>query len=252
VGEVSGVARELRLAREAAGLTREQAAERTGLSPSLIDKVERGVVPVSDTYTAAFAKAFPPAEGIYGRLREDERRDHAVPDWFRPWFEHEQEAIEIRWYEPLLVPGLLQTEAYARALLGDDDRIAARIGRQRALDRAAVMVIIDEGVLSRRIGDAATMADQLSLLATTTRAEVQVLPATAETYLGTLGSFALALVDGVEVAYADNPLHGIVQYDPGVISEVKRRWDALRGEALPRGQSRELIAKVAERWKSES
>jgi transcriptional regulator with XRE-family HTH domain len=242
----------LRLAREAAGLTREQAAEKMGLSASLIDKVERGVVPVSDTYVAAAAKAFPPAEGIYSRLRDDERRENAVPDWFRPWVEHEQEATEIRWYEPLLVPGLLQTEAYARALLVDDDRVAARIDRQRALDRAAVTVIVDEGVLSRRIGDAAIMADQLSLLATTTRAVVQVLPATAETYLGALGSFALALVDGVEVAYADTPLEGIVREEPGVVSDVKRRWDAIRGEALPRGQSRDLILKAAERWKNGS
>jgi transcriptional regulator with XRE-family HTH domain len=252
VAEANGVVRELRLAREAAGLTREQAAEKTGLSASLIEKVERGVVPVSETYVAAAASAFPPADGIYGRLRDDERRENAVPDWFRPWVEHEQEATEIRFYGPLLVPGLLQTEAYARALLGDDDRVTARMGRQRALDRAAVTAVIDEGVLSRRIGDAPTMADQLSLLATTSRAVVQVLPATAETYLGMLGSFALALVDGVEVAYAESPLRGIVLHDPGVVSDAKRLWDAIRGEALPRGQSRKLITKVAERWQSES
>jgi hypothetical protein len=150
-----------------------------------------------------------------------------------------------------LVPGLLQTEAYAAVLLGDDERVAFRMSRQQVLGRASVTVIIAEPVLSYRVGTSETMYDQLVRLMESP-AVVQILPTDAETHLGTLGMFILATVDDSEVAYADSPLPVQVTADTGVVSGVRRRWEVLGREALPPRQSRDLILKVAERWKTES
>jgi transcriptional regulator with XRE-family HTH domain len=255
VPDVSGVARELRLAREAAGLTREQMYDQTGLSVSLIDKVERGVVPVSESYVAAAAKvlaSFIDVPGMLTRMRDDERKAGVVPSWFRPWVEHEQEATEIRWYEPLLVPGLLQTEGYARALLDDDDLVTARLDRQRILDRATLTVVIHEPVLRQQIGSEDTTREQLTSLATTSRAVVHVLPSDADTRQARDGSFALAIIDGTEVGYVDTAARGFVVDDRAVVSRLRQRWENLLAEALPRRLSQELILKVAETWTARS
>lgn len=250
--ELSAVARELRAARDNLKLSREQLAEKIGYTASYIEKIETGKLAATESYITAAAKIL--ASGIdaielFGRLREDERRE-VVPSWFRPWADHEQEATEIRWYEPLLVPGLLQTEAYAEALLGDAERVAFRMERQRVLDRASVTVVVAEPVLSYLVGSPEVMHHQLRALIESP-ATVQVLPYDADTHLGTLGSFATATVDGSEVAYADSPVRGLVTADPAVVLDVRRRWDGLRGEALPQRHSRELIMKVAEeRWKT--
>ncbi|WP_279627512.1 DUF397 domain-containing protein [Micromonospora chersina] len=63
-------------------------------------------------------------------------RFHAAPDWFRPWEEIEREATSLRWYGPTAIPGLLQTEAYARAMLADrgsgDDMDLSRAAWRKA------------------------------------------------------------------------------------------------------------------------
>lgn len=159
MAEVGGVARELRLAREAAGLTRERMAEQAGLSASLIDKVERGVVPVSETYVTAATKVLMPyidVAAVLKRVWEDGQRplQPTVPDWFEVWKEEvEPHATVLRVYQALLVPGLLQTEDYARALLADEARVSVRLERQLVLARERppeYVTIINETVLSTR------------------------------------------------------------------------------------------------------
>lgn len=250
---LSAVARELRAARDHLSLTREQLAEKIGYTASYIEKIETGKLAATDPYLTAAAKVLAEgvdAAGLFERLRNDERSE-IVPTWFRPWVEHEQEATEIRWFEPLVIPGLLQTEQYAAALLGDAGRVAFRLERQQIVGRATVTAIISEGVLAYRVGSPQVMSEQLEALAES-HAVVQILPTDAGTYLGVDGSFAMATVDGSEVAYADSPLRGLVTTEEGVISRARRRWDALGRESLPQRQSRDLILKEAERWKIES
>lgn len=249
--DLSAIARELRAARENLKLTREQLAEKIAYTASYIEKIETGKLAATDPYIAAAAKVL--ADGVnaielFGRLRDDERRE-VVPGWFRPWVDHEQEATEIRWFEPLVVPGLLQLEAYAEELLRDAERVAFRMSRQQILDRTDLTVVILETVLSYQVGTPELMAEQLEALAHSP-AVVQVLPIDADTHLGVDGSFALATVDGSEVAYADSPLPVQVSVDTSVVSECRRRWDMIGREALPQRQSRELILKEAERWKT--
>lgn len=245
---------ELRRAREAAGLTQEQLAAKMYVSKSLIAMVETAQrAPVKD-FAAAADEALG-ADGRFDRMRERLLRGEATPEWFRPWVDYEREATDISWFEPLVVPGLLQTEEYARALLesGDSDQVenlvATRLERQQVLERARVSVVIDESVLHRSVGGAEVMHRQLTWMVSC-RAVVQVLPYGAETYRHLDGSFAFASVDGVKVGYVDTPARGFVLEGPSVGSKLQQRWDVIRGEALPRRQSRELILKAAEAWAS--
>jgi len=246
---VAFFASELRRARQAAGLTQDQLATTISYSASLVAQVETGRKTPSRDFAQRCDDALKTG-GLLARIIEDLLSKEVAPEWFRPWLVVEQEATHIRYYEPLLIPGLLQTEEYAGALLGDAERTAFRMERQRVLDRASVTVVVAESVLSYLVGSPEVMHQQLKALVESP-ATVQVLPTDAATHLGTLGSFAIATVDGSEVAYADSPVRGLVTSDPAVVSDVRRRWDGLRGEALPQRQSRELIMKVAvERWKS--
>ncbi|MFF5176042.1 helix-turn-helix domain-containing protein [Micromonospora sp. NPDC000089] len=184
--------------------------------------------------------------------------------WFRPWAELEQDAVSIRSYQPLLVPGLLQTEAYARAVLAtgglvppaEAERIVAgRLQRQAILAGVAppqFVAVVDEVVLRRRVGDRAVMAGQLAHLAAVAEQEhvqVRVIPADGPWHTGLAGPFMLArLPDGTEVAYLDNQLRGEIASDPVDLANLGRRWESVTGEALPRRRSIELIREVATTW----
>lgn len=245
---------ELRHRREAIGLTQRQLAEAVHYSESKVGMVERGEQVASPAFCAK-ADDFLKTDGFFSRMREALLSAEAVPEWFRPWADVEREALEIGWYEPLLVPGLLQTEEYARVLLQDgtpelaDSLLTARLARQTILEKAAVTAIVDESVLRRRVGTPEVMYQQLMRLCEGP-VVVQVLPDDAETYRHLDGSFALAMVDGLEVGYVDTPAQGYIIERKEVILRLRRRWDAIRAEALPRGQSKSLILKAAEIWKS--
>lgn len=90
-------------------------------------------------------------------VRGDGLRRPVVSEWLRPYLEIEKQADVIRWFEPLLIPGLLQAPEYARALLDTEEQVTARMARQELFERdepAEVVAIIDESVLrpSRRAG----------------------------------------------------------------------------------------------------
>ncbi len=144
---------------------------------------------------------------LRGQLREN-LRERAYPGWFHRWPDTEAQAHALRAYEPLLVPGLLQTEGYARAVLrgaqndASDERIeqqvAARLQRQDILSRdnpPYLWVVIDEGVLRRTIGNPKTMQGQLWHLARMSdqpKVSVQVIPVEAGERTGLLGAFTIA------------------------------------------------------------
>lgn len=249
-------AEELRLTREAGGWSQRQLADEINFSQPAIAMIETCQRTPTEEFTRAVDNVFNTA-GRFERMRQRLLRPEAVPDWFKPWTDYEREAIEIHWFEPLLVPGLLQTEDYARVLFEDgspdqvDTLLPARMERQQILEQATVIAIIDEWVLHRQVGDPKIMRQQLQHL-TQAQAAVQVLPAEAETYRHLDGSFALAIVDGTLIGYVDTPARGFLQPEQEVVSRLERRWDAVRGEALPRRQSNELILKVAESWTKSS
>lgn len=255
---VSLFASELRRARESRGWSREQLAAEMNFSASLIDKIERDQRPPTKPF-AESADAALKLDGLLERIRRDSLRQHAVPDWLRPWDDILHQATTLRVFNPLVVPGLLQTERYARAQLrsGDpeqtDDRVVARMERQRELftreKPPTVAVLLDETVLRRQLGDPATMREQLIHL-TECPAGVQVVPTGAETCLGLDGAFEYAALDGHGYVYVETPARGFLLDDREVVSQVAERWGTLVAEALPLRQSRDLIMGAAETWKS--
>lgn len=257
---------ELRRARAAAGLSQEQLGQRVGYSAAQVGKVETGDRAPSLDFAEGCDGALDTG-GLFARIYELARRwDGGYPSWFAEWIEAERRATSLSWWEPLLIPGLVQTADYARALFeawrladsGDElDRLVnGRIERQAIFERPrppALWVIVDEGVLHRRIGDGKIMHDQLAQLALMSerpKITIQVVPAEVGAHVGLLGAFAIASVDNAPATvYMESPDQGRTTEAPSVVAKVSETFDTLRAEALPRGASRDLIKKVAEeRW----
>ncbi|SNR61960.1 Helix-turn-helix domain-containing protein [Haloechinothrix alba] len=249
-------ASELRRAREGFGWSREKLAEEINFSTSLIEKVECGNKAPSQAFAEGVDRALA-TDGLLGRIRDHLLTQAGLPEWFRSWYDIEQEATAIWWYELLLVPGLLQAEGYAHELLnGDESKLAARMERQQILTRATpsppeLVVLLDERALRYPMTDPQGMRAQLERIEAVAESfVVQVVPIDCGTHLHLDGSFGMAVLDGREYVYVDTPARGFVLDSPDVISAMKRRWDLIRAEALPRRQSAELIREVAEQWTS--
>ncbi|MFD0971638.1 DUF5753 domain-containing protein [Plantactinospora endophytica] len=186
------------------------------------------------------------------------------PVWLRGWIEWEREATALRWYELAWVPGLLQTEAYARATLAGEsltadetDRlVSSRVGRQAILqrDRPPLFVaVMDESVLRRHVdGDKALMREQLERIiacAQLPAVQVHVVPANVGMYPGLGGPFILAdLPDGVRAAHVDSQVRAQIVDGTADIATLARRWERIRGKALSEEQSLDLLREVARSW----
>ncbi|MEV5411708.1 helix-turn-helix transcriptional regulator [Thermopolyspora sp. NPDC052614] len=255
------LARELRRARETAGMSQaELAAAITCYSSSLVAMVETcRRIPKPDF--AERCDQVLSTGGILSRLLEDLVSSGMPSEWQGKWLDIEARATSLYSYEPLIVPGLLQTEAYARAVIAMsgrrfdvDEQVEARLERQRILaaDMPPMLVaVMDEGVLHRPVGGTEVMSDQLMhLLDMAERHDIviQIVPLAVGAYAGLAGPFVVAEFEGGEAAYIDNALAGDVVERYEEVLLMKRLWAALRGEALSRKQSLELIEKAVSGW----
>jgi transcriptional regulator with XRE-family HTH domain len=257
---------ELRRARAAAGLSQEQLGQRVGYSAAQVGKVETGDRAPSLDFAQGCDTALPAVGGLFARIYALARRwDGGYPSWFAEWIETERRATALYWWEPLLVPGLLQTADYARAILaaGPDttedeleELVRARMERQAIFDRAnppRLWAVMDEAVLHRLIGSRKIMYDQLLHLADISchpSITVQIVPAGVGAHAGLLGGFAIAGVDNAPgTVYMESPDQGQTTGKPSVVGKLSLTFGTLRADALPRGASRDLIGKIAEeRW----
>ncbi len=263
---------ELRRLRLAVGWSQEKCGDEMGFSGDAVGKVETTERPPTPEFTKhadrVFSALFPPLEGHFARLRALARRwDGQYPQWFRSWLDAERAAVSLRWWEPIIMPGLLQTADYARELFRAwesgsstdeelDELVSGRIERQAILDRPRppeLCVLLDEAVLYRRIGTHKTMRDQLDHVYGMSRRPsitVQVVPAEVGAHTGLLGAFIIAGFDGMpSILHAETAVEGQTIETPALVRKAGLAFDRLRAEALPRGASRDLIMKVAdERW----
>lgn len=253
---------QLRRARQARGLSQEELGKLVNYSSSYVSAVEIGQSPVKPDYLARIDSILDTGGLFVGML--ELVRFHAAPDWFRPWDEIEREAAALRWYDPTVIPGLLQSEGYARAMLGVggeltaeevETRVVARLARQSLLTadpRPQLVAVLEEHTLRRQLGDRETMRDQLQhLLAvgTAPNVQVRVVPADAPWHVGLNGPFILArLESGAELVHLDNQLRGQTVDSPNDVAALERRWETVTGEALPCRQSARLIEEVVQTW----
>lgn len=254
--------RELRQRRMAAGLTQEALGERVHYSNTHVSAVETGTKPPKPDYLKAVDEALGTG-GILHSLWEDLVKDAGTPIWLREWIEYEREAVILRWYEPAYVPGLLQTEAYARAALSNgwlsldevEQRVESRLARQSCLVRDPVpqlFIVVDEMVVRRTCGSTKIIAEQVDHLVTLAEQpniQVHVVPLAAGLYPALAGGFIVAdLPDNGKAGYIDNQLSGQVVDRADDVARLGLAWDALRGQALSRRQSLDLLKEAATTW----
>ncbi|MCP8710325.1 helix-turn-helix domain-containing protein [Streptomyces cellulosae] len=252
----------VRRLRTAAGLTQAELGALTHVVSTRITQIERasGAKP-----TLELARALDAALGADDLLVElwPYVYREAFPDWSRKFMEYSERAVAVRQYAAHVVPGLLQTEDYARAVLKVgrtlsseaqlEERVALRMGRQERLgapDRPELWVVLDEAVLRRPVGGLPVMRDQLTRLlasATEPHITVQVLPFDQGEHDVMGGSLTvLTMPDGREVAYTEGAHHGQLVEEPDEVASLALTYDRLRAAALPPLMSLDMIRSVRE------
>lgn len=253
---------ELRQARSKAGLTQEELASRISYSAALVAAIETSRrMPSPD-----FAERCDEALSTGGLLTRLQARvtQAAAPYWMQEWAGIERDATMLRSWEPLVVPGLLQTVDYARAILclwpgftdvETNQQASARMERQTILERTnppTLFFMIDEGVLHRNFGGPQVMRAQLAKLlelAERPKISLQVIPASVGGHVGLSGPFLVASFDsGPDVAYLDTVVAGQLVEGRDYLCTLTLLFDTLRGEALPCRASSELIRDVMATW----
>ncbi|MEU9961833.1 helix-turn-helix transcriptional regulator [Streptomyces sp. NPDC050982] len=258
---------ELKRRREAAGLTQEELSQRAVMSRTHIAHIEAGRRR-PDVKDAERLDQVLEAGGFFVRFLPtlDGRR---VAEHFAEALEFEGQATEIRVYAPKLVPGLLQTVAYAREVLGsghppksDEERdklLATRLERARILEdfhSPMLWAMLDEAVLRRPIGGPAVMCEQLRhilSLGQERRIRVHVLPFTVGAHALLEGVVSLMwFADLPPVAYVEGLNTGRVLELPTVVRECQEAYDHALGDALSHRESLALIRSVAENYENEA
>lgn len=254
---------ELRQARVAADLSQEDLGKLINYSASHISAIENGARAPRPDYLEAVDQALQTG-GLFQRmLAEVVSLDMAVP-WLRDWILIEREARSLRWFEPTWVPGLLQTEAYARATLDTemltpdevDQLVTSRLSRQSVLtrDRPPLLVaVLDESILSRPFhDDPSVLPAQLHHLescAELPNVQMHIVPTSVGLYPGLGGGFIIAeTTDGGHAAHADSQIAAHIVERPADLAKLNDRWERIRGEALSRRQSLDLIKEAAKTW----
>jgi Domain of unknown function (DUF5753) len=235
----------------------------------MVQAIELGQRAATPEVTADLEAALD-GRGALARLREEIGGGlgyQAYPSWFADWAGLEACASRLRWFEPLVVPGLLQTEEYARAVFRTrfgvteeevSEKVAARLKRQEMLERdhpPQVWIILDEPVLRRPVGGRHVMAEQVGRLARAAQrpnVRIEVIPAGAGAHEGAYaGGFGMADFEAAPSAgYQEAAAGGQVLEDPARVAVLSTAWDTLTGEALPRVASVALLEEAAKSWTS--
>lgn len=266
------LARALRTLRSGAGLSAEDVISRAGIDEATLSRAENGhnrpqkrtLLALLDLYDATAAQ-------------RDEMMalwaDAGKQGWWRPYGEldprfatylsFEAEAYGVRTYESLFIPGLLQTEAYAREAItgvlpeptnGEiEQRLRARLERQAVLegeDPLRVTAVIDEAALHREVGGPDVMRQQLRHLLSAAKLPyiaLQVIPFRAGAHAGMLGAFALAdFPDDPEVVYVESLAGDVFLESAADVRRYTVVFESLRATALSPVDSAALIADLAE------
>jgi DNA-binding XRE family transcriptional regulator len=266
-GLTTWLGKEVKQARRAAGFKSQDALARAlGFSRTVIAKIETGERPPSPDVAAALLELFPEL-GKFRELSEIAREQRGtIPNWFEEWVEIERIATVLRGWEPLQVPGLLQTADYAGELLGwgpdsggDLERsVSDRLERQKLFDRdnaPEVWFLLGEFVFSNLVGSAEIMRaqiDHLAAMAQRPHVTIQIVPASAKAYGGMSGAFAIADTPEEMAAYLETGIQGMVVRDFKLVARAQSMFDYLRSDSDPRSHTADVLARAGEQWKAQS
>lgn len=263
----SALGKMLRLLRERKGLTQKELGQLVGYGPDQISAMERGV----RVTRPEFLEKADELLGAGGLLREaipdvqramrKTRTRH--PEWYRSYAGLEAQAVELHFYANQGVPGLLQTEDYARAMftlrrpLLDvetiERRVTDRLDRQQVFDKWPAPMcsyVLEEVVLDRPIGGRGVLAGQLRRLlsiGSMRNVEIQVMPTNHEAHPNMGGSFNLLTPERYpQVAYTEVQGYPRLITEPEEVRKIAVRYGIMRATALPPPESRALIEKKLE------
>jgi transcriptional regulator with XRE-family HTH domain len=246
--------------RKRAGYTQEEYAPLVRYQPSTVASIEQG-------------RRFPPrvfveraeevldAFGVLKGVYKHATREKGLASWFRQWAELEEQAISLYTFENRLIPGLLQTEAYTRAIFSErvpaltdsqiEAMVTARMERQSLLrerPNTAFSFIVEEHVLRRPTGGEELMRAQIDhiLEATEPRnVEFQVMPMSRGYHPGLNGPMQLLETpDNEWFAYLEGQESSQFIVKPQTISALHMRYAKLRSQALTPEDSRSLLERL--------
>ncbi|WP_328438926.1 helix-turn-helix transcriptional regulator [Streptomyces sp. NBC_00457] len=257
--------KELRWKREAAGLTLQETVEGSFYGATYLSEIERGQRRMPEDL-ARHVDRLLGTDGFFGRRCEDvrkaRRKGHA--EYFERVLEAEKYATAIEEWSPAVLPGLLQTPAYARAVvrathpLAPDDeveeKVSARMERAGLFERdhrkPMYWVILHESILRDPILPPEEMAAQLdgiAVLARRHRIAPQILPWRRGAHPFMLGTaMIMTFADAPPLAYTESLHTGDTIDDPALVAEYRRSYDLLRAAALPPEASLVMIEEAAE------
>lgn len=259
---------ELRYRRELAGLTLEQLAEGSFRGVPFLSQIERGErrMPVD---LARHVDTVLGTDGFFERRCEDARRakqsGHA--EYFADVAEMEQHAETIEEWAPMLVPGLLQTAAYTRAVVRAampratapevEAKVAARMQRAELFDAErppAFWAILDESLIRRSLLPDQEMAELLEHIlgvVDATRSILQVMPETSTAHPFMMGmTKVMTFPDAPPVVYLESLHSGQLIDYPALVKQYRESYDLLRAAALSTEASLAMIQAAAEDYRN--
>ncbi|MGH3769398.1 MAG: helix-turn-helix domain-containing protein [Pseudonocardiaceae bacterium] len=270
---------ELRRLRDAAGRTQTDVGEAIGRSHATLVNWERGKTKISKSDLVCLLAELRAPVGVrkgLEQLREEAGQGagqwvvYGLPDWLRPFVSFEEDAVAETTFQPVIIPGLLQTEDYARlmhmtaphAVAPDavDKRAAARMQRQRRLADPAPLrfhAVLGEAALRLEVGGPVMMAAQLERLLAATGSEniiIQVLPNTVWKHAGIASNFTVLHfaepVADPPLGCIDGPLGGYLISDPGDVAAMVNMFRDLSESALDAAESTRLLAAILDEYRS--
>jgi transcriptional regulator with XRE-family HTH domain len=268
---------ELRRLRESQSIKLEEVAERLGLAPSTLSRIETGKAPTRTAYLNSMLELYGVDDAgqrqvLLEMAREGHRKgwwalwDGVLPTGFGIYVGLEAEAASLRVYEAQVVHGLLQTEDYARAVMSTvrrrqtpdeiDKLVMLRMQRQDVLKRAGPLelwIILDEAVLRRMVGPSHIMREQLEHLYEASQwpnVTLQVLGFGSGLHPGMGGAFAIIEFPerfDTDVVYTEGVTgQAYIEERDGEVRARSEAFDLLRATALPPADSACLIRSISE------
>jgi transcriptional regulator with XRE-family HTH domain len=259
-GAAGHFGRQMKKERLSRGWSLMELAQRMGVDAAHLGRVESGKRPPTENLAAKCDVVFAERRGWFSEFYSESRHWPEVPASFKSWPEYEDKAASLRVWSPSIIHGLLQTEAYACALISVQPaitqetvsaRLVSRMERQkRVIDRdnpPSAWFVIDELSLYREVGSAQTMAAQLHRLlqvAAMPAITIQVLPAVAHP----VNASGFLMAD--DAVWIEHAAGGFVYTEKEVVSGIALRFDSLRGECYRVSDSLALIERLESIWKA--
>ncbi|MHA6625162.1 helix-turn-helix domain-containing protein [Pseudonocardia sichuanensis] len=265
------LARQLRLMREEAGLTLEQAAPKLDFSVSRLSRIETAQVVIDVHWVKSMLDVYDVGGDRWTELVEL-AREAQRPGWWRAYglgnnsyIAFETEAVRIQDFTTTYVPGLLQTAEYARALMLPvpirrtaeqlEQEVAARMYRQHrftsAENRLELVAVVDEAVLHRPVGGPDVLRAQLRHIAELAELDAvtfHVVPTAVGAHAAQASGFILLHFGDLgepDIAYVEHALGALTLDKEGDVARARLAFERVRTDALDPSESLSLVRRLA-------